>query len=171
MVKKCDSCTQFKCGDGQCTLKQWKCNRVKDCIDGSDEVVINFLLTEREVCSLYREISDRGLFYADRARRTRFVQKDRGPIFLCIYRASEVNKKLNRAFIGIYILGFKLIKRRFISRRDAPACMHVPIASGCWIITCTYIAYIFYQSYPFILYYLEIRTIQVILWYLININL
>ena len=126
MVKKCDSCTQFKCGDGQCTLKQWKCNRVKDCIDGSDEVVINFLLTEREVCSLYREISDRGLFYACRPSpyRTRFVQKDRGPIFLCIYRASEVNKKLNRAFIGIYILSFKLIKRRFISRRDAPACTY-----------------------------------------------
>ena len=42
---------------------------------------------------LYREISDRGLFRTDRARRVRFVQKDRGPIFLCTYRASEVNKK------------------------------------------------------------------------------
>jgi hypothetical protein len=52
---------------------------------------------------LYREISDRGLFCTDRARRARFVKKDRGPIFLCTYRASEVYKKfINMAFIGIY---------------------------------------------------------------------
>jgi hypothetical protein len=42
---------------------------------------------------LYREISDPGLFCTDRARRVRFVQKDRGPIFICKGRASEVNKK------------------------------------------------------------------------------
>jgi hypothetical protein len=40
----------------------------------------NFLLTERAVSS-------------DRDRRARFVQKDRGAIFLCTYRASELNKK------------------------------------------------------------------------------
>jgi hypothetical protein len=43
--------------------------------------------------SLYNEISDRGLFCTDRARRARFVQKDWDQIFLCTYRASEVNKK------------------------------------------------------------------------------
>ena len=32
-------------------------------------------------------------FCTDRARRARFVQKDRGPIFLGKDRASEVNKK------------------------------------------------------------------------------
>ena len=42
---------------------------------------------------LYREISDRGLFCTDRARRARFVQKDQGPIFLFKDQASEVNKK------------------------------------------------------------------------------
>ena len=60
---------------------------------------------------LYREISDQGLFGTDRdcrakfvskgrslyqkgevcIKRARFVSKDRGPIFLCKYRASEVN--------------------------------------------------------------------------------
>ena len=55
--------------------------------------VINFLLTEREVCSLHREISDRGLFCTDRTRSARTVQKNRGTIFLCTDRASEVNKK------------------------------------------------------------------------------
>jgi hypothetical protein len=30
-----------------------------------------------------------------------FVQKDRGPIFLCTYRASEVNKKF--IIYGMYI--------------------------------------------------------------------
>ena len=53
---------------------------------------------------LYREISDRGLLYTDRARRARFVQKDRGPIFLCTYRASEISKKfiIWHLYIGIY---------------------------------------------------------------------
>ena len=35
---QCDNCTRFTCGDGQCTMKEWKCNDVKDCLDGSDEV-------------------------------------------------------------------------------------------------------------------------------------
>ena len=38
VLSKCDTCAQFRCGDGQCTLKQWKCNNVKDCLDGTDEV-------------------------------------------------------------------------------------------------------------------------------------
>ena len=38
-------------------------------------------------------VSDRGPFCTDRARRVRFLQKGRGPIFLCTYRVSEVNKK------------------------------------------------------------------------------
>jgi hypothetical protein len=44
---------------------------------------------------LYKEISDQGIFSTDRDRRARFVQKDRGPIFLCTYRASEVNIENN----------------------------------------------------------------------------
>jgi hypothetical protein len=53
---------------------------------------------------LYREISDPGLFCIDRARRARFVHKDRDPIFICTYRASEVNKK----FIIWHLLAFIL---------------------------------------------------------------
>ena len=67
--------------------------------------IIKFLLTEREVC-VYREISDPGLLCTDRARRTRFVQKDRDPIFLCAFWASEVNKK----FIIWHLLAFVLEK-------------------------------------------------------------
>jgi hypothetical protein len=69
--------------------------------------IIKFLLTEREVC-VYREISDPGLLCTDRARRTRFVQKDRDPIFLCAFRASEVNKK----FIIWHLLAFVLEKNK-----------------------------------------------------------
>jgi hypothetical protein len=58
------------------------------------EIIIKFLLTR----GVYREISDRGLFCTDQARRARFVPKDRGPIFRCTFRASKVNKK----FTGIY---------------------------------------------------------------------
>ena len=36
---RCDNCTRFTCGDGQCTMKEWKCNDVKNCLDGTDEVV------------------------------------------------------------------------------------------------------------------------------------
>ena len=67
--------------------------------------IIKFLLTEREVC-MYREILDPGLHCTDRARRARFVQKDRDPIFLFAFRASEVNKK----FIIWHLLAFVLEK-------------------------------------------------------------
>jgi hypothetical protein len=53
--------------------------------------IINFFINRTR--GLYREISDGGLFCTDPACRARFVQKDRGLIFLCTYRASEVNKK------------------------------------------------------------------------------
>ena len=42
---------------------------------------------------LQRNIGHGGLFCTDRARTARIAQKDRGPIFLCKGRASEVNKK------------------------------------------------------------------------------
>ena len=29
--------TEFKCGNGQCINKNWRCDREKDCQDGSDE--------------------------------------------------------------------------------------------------------------------------------------
>ena len=45
-------------------------------------VIINFLLTEREVCT-----------EKYRLYKKKFVQKERGPIFLCTYRESEINKK------------------------------------------------------------------------------
>ena len=41
-----------------------------------------------------RNIGPRSFFCTDRACRARFVQKDRGPIFLCTYQASKVNKLL-----------------------------------------------------------------------------
>lgn len=40
VLEKCDPCSEFMCGDGQCTRKDWKCNDIKDCLDGSDEVII-----------------------------------------------------------------------------------------------------------------------------------
>ena len=46
---KCDPCIQFRCGDGQCTLKQWRCNNVKNCLDGTDEVSI--LIDCSSVCN------------------------------------------------------------------------------------------------------------------------
>jgi hypothetical protein len=48
--------------------------------------------------SVQRNIRPRSLC-TDRARRASFIQKDRGPIFLCTYRASEINKKF---IIGSY---------------------------------------------------------------------
>jgi hypothetical protein len=50
----------------------------------------NFLLIKY---FLLIKLLDRCLFCTDRARRARFVQKGRGPIFLCKWRTSEVNKK------------------------------------------------------------------------------
>jgi hypothetical protein len=58
-------------------------------------VIVSLLLLINRTRGLhYREISDRGLFCTDRARIARFVQKERGPIFLCTNRESEVNKKI-----------------------------------------------------------------------------
>jgi hypothetical protein len=54
-------------------------------------IYIKLLLTEREVCT--EKHRTEVFFFTDRARKARSVQKDRGPIFLCTYRASEVNKK------------------------------------------------------------------------------
>ncbi|XP_046862123.1 very low-density lipoprotein receptor-like [Xenia sp. Carnegie-2017] len=38
VLEHCNPCRQFKCENGECTKKQWKCNNIKDCADGSDEV-------------------------------------------------------------------------------------------------------------------------------------
>jgi hypothetical protein len=56
-------------------------------------IITNFLLTEREV---FTEKYRTEVFFVqttDQACRARFLQKDRGPIVFCKYRASEVNKK------------------------------------------------------------------------------
>jgi hypothetical protein len=54
-------------------------------------MVTNFLLTEREVRTDKYRIE--AFFVQTEPGRSRFVQKDRRPIFHCTYRASEVNKK------------------------------------------------------------------------------
>jgi hypothetical protein len=53
----------------------------------------DFLLTEHEVCT---EL----LINRTRARRARFVQKDRGPIFLCTY--TEQARLIKSLLYGIY---------------------------------------------------------------------
>ena len=37
-LRYCNPCTQFRCANGQCILKVWRCNGFKECRDGSDEV-------------------------------------------------------------------------------------------------------------------------------------
>jgi hypothetical protein len=82
-------------------LKKWKSARVRHLMAKYGQVTVTawVMMTRHKLLinrilitrGLYRDISDRGLFCTDRARRTRFVPKDRGPIFICTYRASEVN--------------------------------------------------------------------------------
>ena len=55
---QCDNCTQFTCGDGQCTMKEWKCNDVKDCLDGSDEIGCGPCASNQFYCRRARQCID-----------------------------------------------------------------------------------------------------------------
>ena len=36
--RECDPNLEFKCGDGYCIEKHWKCDGTSDCADSSDEI-------------------------------------------------------------------------------------------------------------------------------------
>ena len=38
-VRQCNNWAEFRCGNGNCIPKKWKCNNVNDCGDNSDETI------------------------------------------------------------------------------------------------------------------------------------
>ena len=69
------------------------------------KLVITHVYSLYCICRVITHVCSSYCIY--RARRARFVQKDRGPIFLCKGRASEVNKK----FIIWHLLAFIPLKQ------------------------------------------------------------
>ncbi|XP_046862303.1 sortilin-related receptor-like [Xenia sp. Carnegie-2017] len=65
VLQRCNPCRQFRCASGECTLKRWRCNNVKDCTDGSDEVgcprcIPNFFTCRRtRQCIKKRRVCDK----------------------------------------------------------------------------------------------------------------
>ena len=56
-LKSCNTCNQFRCESGECVLSQWKCDGVKSCKDGTDEVGCSGCRSSQFQCKNKRCIS------------------------------------------------------------------------------------------------------------------